>query len=84
MSRSVSAQPFGSNYFLPNKITGKAATFLLDTGCTTNFLSRRLFDTLNARDMANIEPYEGEHNTLADRSCITYYGVIELTGQFPD
>jgi len=53
MNRSVSAQPYGSSSFLPGKLAGKAATFLLNTGCTTNLLSRRLFDTLNARDRAS-------------------------------
>jgi len=84
MNRSVSAQPYGSSYFLTGKLAGKAATFLLDTGCTTNLLSRRLFDTLSARDRANLEPYEGEHGTLADGSCIPFYGVIELTGRVRD
>jgi len=65
-------------------LAGKAVTFLLDTGCTTNLLSRRLFDTLSARDRASLEPYEGEHGTLADRSCIPFYGVIELTGKVCD
>jgi len=77
-------QPYGSSYFLPGKLAGKAATFLLDTGCTTILLSRRLFDTLSAKDRANLEPYEGEHGTLVDGSCIPFYGVIELTGRVRD
>jgi len=84
MNRSVSAQPYGNSYFLPGKLAGKAATFLLDTGCTTNLLTRRLFDTLSARDRANLEPYEREHGMLADRLCIPFYGVIELTGRVRD
>jgi len=80
----VSAQPYGSSYFLLGKLASKAATFLLDTGCITNLLSRRLFDTLNARDWANLAPYEGEHGTLADGSCIPFYGMIELTGRVRD
>jgi len=83
-NRSVSAQPYGSSYFLPGKLAGKAATFLLNTGCTTNLLSLRLFDTLNARDRANLQPYEGKHDTLAYGSCIPFYGVIELTGRVRD
>jgi len=71
-NRSVSAQPYGSSYFLPGKLTQKAVTFLLDTGCTTNLLSRRLFDTLSARDRVSLEPYEGEHGTLVDGSCIPF------------
>jgi len=38
-NRSRSIQPYRSSYFLPGKNSGKAATFLLDTGCTTNLLS---------------------------------------------
>jgi len=80
----VSTQPYGSSYFLPGKLAGKAVTFLLDTGCTTNLLSRRLFDTLSARDRASLEPYERDHGTLADGSCIPFYGVVELTGRVVD
>jgi len=47
-NRSRSTQPYGSSYFLPGKLLCKTATFLLDIGCTTNLLSRRLFDTLGA------------------------------------
>jgi len=43
-----------------------------------------LFETLSARDRASLEPYEREHGTLADRSCIPFYGVIELTGRVHD
>ena len=78
--RPRSTQPYGSSYFLPGKISGKAATFLLDTGCTTNLLSRRLFDTLGAQERASLEPYEGAHGTLADGSCIPFYGIITLPG----
>jgi len=83
-NRSVSAQPYGSSYFLPGKLAGKAVTFLLDTGCTTNLLSRHLFNTHSVRDRASLEPYEGEHGTLADGSCIPFYGIIELTGRIRD
>jgi len=76
-NRSVNAQPYGSSYFLPAKLAGKAVTFLLDTGCTTNLLSRRLFDILSARDRSSLEPYDGEHGTLADGSGIPFYGVVE-------
>jgi len=80
----VSAQPYESSYFLYGKLSEKAVIFLLDTGCTPNLLSQRLFDTLSARDRASLEPYEGEHGTLADGSCILFYGVVELTGKVRD
>jgi len=47
-------------------------------------LSRRLFDTLGARERASLEPYEGAHGTLADGSCITFYGIISLPGRVRD
>jgi len=75
-SRSV--QPYGRSYFLSGKVASKAATFLLDTGCTINLLSWRLFDTLEASERASLEPYKGVHDTLADRSCISFYGVLTL------
>jgi len=31
-----------------------------------------------------LEPYEGEYGTLADGSCIPFYGIIELTGRVRD
>jgi len=39
-----------------------------------------MFDTSSARDRTSLKPYEGEHGTLADESCILFYGVVELTG----
>jgi len=56
----VRTQPHGNSYFLPGKIAGKAATFLLDSGCTTNLISRQLFDTLSAKVRSELEPYDGE------------------------
>jgi len=41
----VRVHPHGDSYFLPGKVTGRDVTFLLDSGCTTNLLSRRVFNT---------------------------------------
>jgi len=68
----------------PKNFGGKAATFLLDTGCITNLLSRRLFDTLGARERASLVPYKGAHGTLANGSCIPFYGLISLPGRVRD
>jgi len=54
--------------------------FLLDSGCTTTLLSHQFFDTLSAKVKNRLEPYGGEHGTLADGSCISFYGIIKLTG----
>jgi len=83
-SPEIPLHPHESSLFLPEKIASKPAKFLLDTGCTTNLLSRRFFDTLSAQIRNRLEPYEGDHGTLADRSCITFYGIIELPGSVRD
>jgi len=57
--RQVRTQPHGNSYFLSGKIAGKPATFLLDSGCTTNLLSRQFFDTLSTKVKNGLEPYEG-------------------------
>jgi len=82
--RQVRTQPHGSSYFLPAKIAGKPATFLLDSGYTTNLLSRQFFDTLSTKVRNGLEPYEGEYGTLADGSCIPFYGISELTERVRD
>jgi len=61
-NQAKSVQPYGSSYFLPKKIPGKAVTFLMDTGCTTKLLSRRLFDTLGVHMSASLESYGVAHD----------------------
>jgi len=80
----VRTQPHGNSYFLPGKIADEAATFLLDSGCTTNLISCQLFDTLSARVRSEMEPYDEEYGTLADGSCVLFYGIIELTRRVRD
>jgi len=82
--RQVQMQSLGRSYFLPGKIAGKSANFLLDSGCTTNLLSRQFFDTFSTKVRNGLAPYEGDHGTLADRSSIPFYGIIELTGRVRD
>jgi len=42
----VRVQPHGDSYFLTGKVAGTPVTFLLDSRCTTNFLSHCVFDAL--------------------------------------
>jgi len=83
-TEEVRVQPHGDSYFLPGKITGKDVTFLLDSGCTTNLLSRRVFKTLPLKERRELALYTGEPGTLADGSIIPFNGVIELTGRVRD
>jgi len=80
----VRVQPHGDSYFLTEKVSGRPVTFLLNSGCTTNLLSRRVFDTLPPKERKELAPYTGEPGTLADRSSIPFGGGIELTGRVRD
>jgi len=80
----VRVQPRGDSYFLSGKVAGRPVTFLLDSGCTKNLLNRRVFDALPPKERRRIEPYTGEHGTLADGSCIPFYSIVELTGRVRD
>jgi len=80
----VRVQPHGDSYFLPGKVTGRDVTFLLNSGCTTNLLSRRVFNTLPLKERKELAPYTGEPGTFADGSCISFDGVIKLTGRVRD
>jgi len=80
----VRLQPHGESYFLPGKVAGKAVTFLLDSACNTNLLSKRVFDALPPKAKGELAPYSGEPGTLADGSRIPFYGVVELPGRVRD
>jgi len=82
--QQVRVQPHGSSFFLPGHIAGKPAHFLLDSGCTTNILSRQFFDTFGVAMKRRLAPYEGGHGTLADGLSIPFCGIIELAGRVRD
>jgi len=72
----VRVQPHGETYFLPRKVAGKAVTFLLDSGCNTILLIKRVFDALPPKSRRELALYTGEPGTLADGSRIPFYGVV--------
>ena len=45
----VLEKPYTTSYFLPGKLEGRPVQFLVDTGCTTNLLSKQVFDRLPER-----------------------------------
>ena len=44
-----SGQPYSNSYFIPGTIEGRPVQFLVDTGCTTNLISKHVFDRLPTR-----------------------------------
>ena len=45
-AKQIFDRPHQASYFIPGRVEGRPAQFLLDTGCTTNLLAKHLFDRL--------------------------------------
>ena len=61
-------RPYTPSYFFPGKLEGKPVLFLVDTGCTTNLLSKHVFVWLP----------EWVKYGLADVIQLSFYGVLRL------
>ena len=72
-----SERPHGPSYFLPGKVEGRPALFLIDTGCTTNLLGKHIFDRLPERVRSQLVECD-HHGTMADGTRLPFYGVIQL------
>ena len=70
-------RPYTTSYFLPGKLEGKSVQFLIDTGCTTNLLSRHVFDWLPERIKSGLEESDS-HCVMADGTQLPFYGVLRL------
>ena len=70
-------RPHQDSYFLPGKIGGRNLQCLLDSGCTTNILSKHVFDRLPTRFKEQLEAKK-THGALADGTQISFYGLIRV------
>ena len=57
--------------------------FLLDTGCNTNLLSKKVFDRLPERIRAGLEECN-THGVMADGTRLPFYGVLRVAGRLRD
>ena len=64
------------SYFLPGKVVGRPVQFLIDTGCTTNLLSKQVFDRLSEHVRSYLEKIDS-HGVMAD-CTLPFYGVLRL------
>ena len=62
-------RPHQDSYFLPGKIGGRNVQCLLDSGCTTNILSKHVFDWLPSVLKDRLEARR-THGALADGTQI--------------
>ena len=73
----VLKQPYTTSYLLSGKLEGKPVQFLVDTGCTTNLLSKHVFERLPERVKNGLEDSDS-HGIMADRTQLPFYGVLRL------
>ena len=76
-AQQVFDRPHQASYFIPGRVEGRPAQFLLDTGCTTNLLGKHVFDRLPERVRTQREEY-AKHGLLADGTRLPFYGIIKL------
>ena len=76
-AQQVFDRPHQASYFIPGRIEGRPAQFLLDTGCTTNLIGKHMFDKLPEHLRATKEEYT-RHGLLADGTRLPFYGIIRL------
>ena len=76
-AQPVFDRPYQASYFIPGKVEGRPAQFLLDTGCTTNLLSKQIFDRLPEKVRSGKREYVS-HGLLADGTRLPFYGMVKL------
>ena len=76
-AQQIFDRPHQASYFVPGKIEGKPAQFLLDTGCTTNLLGKHVFDRLPERIRSQKKDY-AKYGLLADGTRLPFYGILRL------
>ena len=77
-AQQVYDRPYRASYFIPGKVEGRPAQFLLDTGCTTNLLAKHVFDRLPERIRSQRKEY-ASHGLLADGTRLPFFGMIRLS-----
>ena len=71
------ARPHRSSNFLPGKAVGQAMVYLVDTGCNTNLVSKRVFDHLPK----HIQEQRMEcdtHGQMTGGTRLPFYRVVQI------
>ena len=76
-TQQIFDRPHQASYFIPGRVEGRPAQFLLDTGCTTNLIGKHVFDRLPEKIRTCREEY-ARHGMLADGTRLPFYGIIKL------
>ena len=73
----VVERPYATRYFLSGELGDKQVQFLVDTGCTTNLLSKQVFDKLPEQMKHSLEESKS-HGTMFDGTKLPFYGMVRL------
>lgn len=76
-------RPYLPSYFLPGRIESKVVQFLVDTGCTTNLISKHVFDRLPTDVKERLQESD-THGVMADGTQLPFYGIIKLPFRLRD
>ena len=76
-AQQIFDRPHQASYFIPGKVEGRPAQFLLDTGCTTNLLGKHVYDRLPEKIRSQRKEY-ATHGLLADGTRLPFYGILQL------
>lgn len=70
--------PYNLNYFIPGKIEGRAMMFLIDTGCTTLIIGKRVFEHLPPVVKQLLQTHHSMQALLADGSTLPFYAKTTI------
>ena len=71
-------RPHRSTWFLLGRVGRVPIQILIDTGCTTNLMSKAIFDRLEEATQESIEPCEA-FGTLANRDKLRFQHMVKTT-----
>ena len=73
----VLERPYATRYFLSEELGDEQVQYLVDTGCTTNLLSKQVFDKLPEQMKHSLEESKS-HGTMFDGTKLPFYGMVRL------
>jgi hypothetical protein len=79
----MATRPHQACYFLPGKVEGKPAQFLLDTGSNTNLMSKKFYDQLPTRIKDQMVHCDS-NGSMADGTRLPFYGILPVNGRLRD
>ena len=70
-------RPHKSSHFLLGKAAGLIMFYLVDTGCDTNLINKRVFDHLSRHIQDQLMSCD-THGQMADSTKLLFYGVVQI------